>query len=381
MLLSRNLIITVFILFTCLQPAAAQVQQNATSAKQAILIDYETGTILLEKNADERMPTSSMSKIMTMLLVFDALKSGRLSLDTELPVSEKAWRMQGSKMFVEVGRTVRVEDLIHGVLVQSGNDATIVLAEGLAGTEEAFSEAMTAKAKKLGMKNSNFTNASGWPDENHYSSARDLSILARHVIHEYPEYFPYFSVTEFTFSAIKQRNRNPLLYRNIGADGMKTGHTEAGGYGLVGTGTKNGRRVILVVNGISDDKERANEASRLLDWGLSGFANVKLAAAGETITKAKVVLGKSSQAPLTVSSDLAVTVPALKTDEVRLTANYKKPLVAPLIRGQEVGTLIVEVPNMEAMNIPLVVASDIPQKAFFPRTLAKAHLFFFGSGK
>ncbi len=359
--------------------ASAASLQNYTSAKQAIMIDYETGMVLLEKNADQHMPTSSMSKVMTMFMVFDALKEGRLALDTELPVSEKAWRKQGSKMFVEVGDHVKVEDLIRGVLVQSGNDATIVFAEGLAGSEKAFSEAMTARAKELGMENSNFTNASGWPDSNHYSSARDLAILAWHVIHDFPEYFPYFSIPEFTYNAIKQRNRNPLLYRDIGADGMKTGYTVAGGYGLIGTGTKDGRRVILVINGLDNEKERAKEGSRLLEWGLNGFKNVNFLAAGETVTSTGVVLGKSNDVPLTVASDIKLTIPVVKADQTRVVANYPLPLVAPVARGQEVGSLKIEMPGMSDVEVPLVTAQGVDRKGIFSAALAKASIYFLGA--
>ncbi|NCC23434.1 MAG: D-alanyl-D-alanine carboxypeptidase, partial [Alphaproteobacteria bacterium] len=339
--------------------AQAQSLDSYSAAKQAILLDYETGTVLFEKNADQRMPTSSMSKVMTMYMVFEALKEGRITLDTELPVSEKAWRKQGSKMFVEVGDHVRVEDLIRGVLVQSGNDATIVFAEGLAGSEKAFAEAMTARAKSLGMTNSNFTNASGWPDDDHYSSARDLAILARSVIMNFPEYFPYFSIPEFTYNAIKQRNRNPLLYRNIGADGMKTGYTVAGGYGLIGTGERNGRRVVLVINGAENDKVRAQEGARLLEWGLTGFRNVNVFASGETVLKAPVVMGGSKTVPLTVDSDVRITIPVTKTDEIRMEAVYNGPLVAPVERGREVGTFRISIPGMKPVETPLVAAQDV----------------------
>ena len=248
-----------------------------TSAKQAIIVDYKTGNVLFEKNADQKMPTSSMSKVMSMYVIFDALKKGNLSLDDEFVVSEKAWKKGGSKMFIEVGKKVKVEDLIRGVIIQSGNDATIALAEGLAGSEEMFANALNRKAKELGMDNSSFMNASGWPDENHYSTARDLAKLAKAMIEEFPEYYEFYSETEFTFNDIKQANRNPLLGAGIGADGLKTGHTDDGGYGLIGTGVNDdGRRVIMVLNGMESKKERREESIRLLQWGLNGFTNVVL---------------------------------------------------------------------------------------------------------
>ncbi len=363
-------------LFTVMPAAMAEQISSYSSAKQAILVDFETGTVLFEKNADQKMPTSSLSKVMTILMVFEALDDGRLTLDARLPVSEKAWRKGGSKMFVEVGDSVRVEDLIKGVLVQSGNDATIVLAEGLAGSERAFAEQMNMRAESLGMKNSNFMNASGWPDANHYSSARDLAILARHIIAEYPEFFQYFSIPEFTYSAIKQRNRNPLLHRNMGADGMKTGYTAAGGYGLMTTGMFGGRRAILVVNGLESSKERAQEGARLLEWGLKGFKNVSLYASGETVTEAKVALGKDKTIPLTIPEDLKISVPVARADQTVLEAVIKEPLVAPVARGDQAGVLKIAVPGMRAIEVPLVAAQGTEKLSLFSRTFAKMKMFF-----
>jgi serine-type D-Ala-D-Ala carboxypeptidase (penicillin-binding protein 5/6) len=240
-----------FALLLFAAPAMAQVAPMETVAREAYIIDAETGQVLFEKNADQKMPTSSMSKTMTMYMVFEALKNGKLTLDQELPVSETAWRMQGSKMFVPLGQMVKVEDLIRGVIVQSGNDATIVLAEGLAGSEGEFAAAMNRKAKELGMINSNFMNASGWPDENHYSTCHDLAILAIALIRDFPDYYKYYAEKEFTYNNIKQGNRNPLLYKNIGADGIKTGHTESAGYGLMASGVRDGRRVVMVLNGMA----------------------------------------------------------------------------------------------------------------------------------
>ncbi|HSK39613.1 MAG TPA: D-alanyl-D-alanine carboxypeptidase family protein, partial [Arenibaculum sp.] len=242
-----------------------------TIARQAVLIDATTGTVLFEKNADERMPTSSMSKIMTMYMVFDAIKQGHLSLDDTLHVSEGAWRMQGSKMFVELGNPIPVEDLIRGVIIQSGNDASVVLAEGLAGSESEFATRMTQRAHELGLTASNFTNATGWPDDDHYSTASDLAKLSDRIIADFPEFYHYYSETEFTYHDIKQGNRNPLLYRNMDVDGLKTGHTEAAGYGLAASAERNGRRLILVVNGLSDMQARADESARLLEWGFREF--------------------------------------------------------------------------------------------------------------
>ena len=349
-----------------------------TNAKQAIVIDYDTGTILMAKNADQQMPTSSMSKVMTMYMVFEALKAGSLSLNDTMHVSEKAWRMGGSKMFVEVDKKVKVEDLMRGVIVQSGNDATIVLAEGLAGTEDAFAEAITLKAKELGMDNSNFKNASGWPDPDHYSTAEDLATLGAALIHNFPEYYKYYAEKEFTFNNIKQANRNPLLYRNIGADGIKTGHTEAGGYGLIGSGTQNGRRVILVINGLQDERARAEESAKLLEWGLKRFENKTLAKAEEVIAEANVAMGKATTVGLTTQEDLALTLPKMAGSNLKVSVKYEGPLMAPVQKGQEVGALEINTPGMATATYPLYAAQDVAELGLVSKTVEKAKRFIAG---
>lgn len=356
---------------------AAVVEQ--TPAKQAIMIDFDTGTVLFEKNPDQKMPTSSMSKVITAYLVFEALKDKKLALSDEFTVSEKAWRMQGSKMFVEVNKKISVEDLLRGVIIQSGNDATIVLAEGIGGTEDEFARALTKKAKELGMNNSNFVNASGWPDPNHYSTARDLSILAFALIKNFPEYYSFYSEKEFSYNGIKQPNRNPLLYRDMGADGIKTGHTEDGGYGLIGSGVRDGRRVILVVNGLADDKERAAESARLLEWGLSGFENHKLFGAGETAGTANVVMGQSATVDMISADDIKITVPKLARNDLKVDIKYNDPLVAPIQKGQEIGVAQIYIPQGATIEIPLLAAQDIAKLGFFPAMLAKAKLKFLPS--
>ena len=369
-------VISTFILLLA-TPAIAQSEVE-TAAKQAIIIDYDTKTVLMEKNADARMPTSSMSKVMTMYMVFNALKAGDVKLDDTFLVSEKAWRKGGSKMFVEVNKRVAVEDLMRGVIIQSGNDATIVLAEGLSGTEDAFAYAMTVKAKELGMENSNFANASGWPDPLHYSTARDLATLAIHTIKDFPEYYTIFAEKEFSYNKIPQENRNPLLSRNMGADGIKTGHTEDGGYGLIGSGVNpEGRRVILVVNGLSSETERAQESARLLEWALQGFANKTAFAAGQTVAEAKVAYGKQENVSLQVQDDVILTLPKIAATEVKLEAVYNSPLIAPIAKGDQVGTLNVSVPGREQVKvIPLLAGHDIKAKGFFAKTIAKAKQFF-----
>jgi D-alanyl-D-alanine carboxypeptidase (penicillin-binding protein 5/6) len=375
--MTRNVLTALFLAFFALIPLKAALAIE-TTAKQAIVIDYDTGRVLLEKNADERMPTSSMSKVMTIYLIFDALKSGHMQLNQQLPVSEKAWRMQGSKMFVMVGKSVTVEDLIQGVVVQSGNDATIVLAEGLAGSEEAFAEMMNKKAAELGMVNSHFMNASGWPDPEHYSTARDLSILAKAMVKNFPDYYKYYSEKEFTYNNIKQGNRNPLLYKNIGADGMKTGHTEGAGYGLIGTGVYDGRRVILVVNGLETDKARAAEGANLLEWGMKNFENRTLIKAGQSVEKVRVALGQQENVPMIAKDDLFLTLPRTSASNYKITAHYKEPLIAPVKQGEEIGSLMIEVPHSDTLNIPLYAGRDVEKLGFFSGALIKSMMLVSG---
>lgn len=377
----RFLLSTSLLALTLTPITANALTPDQVAAKQVYAIDYNTGAVLMDKNGAEQMPTSSMSKVMTMYLVFDALKSGRLKLDDTFPVSEKAWRMQGSKMFIPLGEQIRVEDLIRGVIIQSGNDATITLAEGLAGSEEAFADRMNEKAAELGMKNSHFTNASGWPDPNHYSTAQDLTILAKALIHDFPEYYKYYSEEEFTYHGIKQGNRNPLLYRNIGADGIKTGHTDIAGYGLIGSGVRDGRRVVFVFNGTKSMQARADESFKILSWGLGSFMNLSPYADHRTVLDAKVVLGAAPTVPVVLERTFAVTVPRLGGSSAKITASYKEPLVAPIKKGDPIGTLNVQMnPGDAPIALPMVAGEDVPEMGLFARTFAKAMYTITGRG-
>jgi D-alanyl-D-alanine carboxypeptidase (penicillin-binding protein 5/6) len=380
-MIMRILGLVVLLIFTFTLPFSVQAKSpmvKKTIAKQAYMLDVETGMGLLAKNEDEHMPTSSMSKAMTLYLVFEALKDERISLEDSFRVSEKAWRKGGSKMFVEVDKKVKIEDLIRGVAVQSGNDATIVLAEGLAGDEESFSQTLTVKAGELGMKNSNFINASGWPDPNHYSTARDLAILGKRLILDFPEFYHYFSETEFTFSNINQKNRNPLLYRDIGADGVKTGHTESGGYGLIGSGKFGNRRVVLVLNGLESEKDRAQESARLLEWGLKSFSNVELFTKGETVEYVYTVMGKKEQIPLVIDQDLTITLPNNVRNDLKVEVVAKEPLLAPINKGDEIGKLVVEIPRVTNLEIPLYAGESVEEMGFMAATLTKMKLHLRG---
>lgn len=354
-----------------------------TEARQAILVDADTGTVLFAKNADQHMPTSSMSKVMTMYMVFDRLKSGRLSLDDTLPVSRRAWELggaktEGSTMYLAAGSNVRVEDLIRGVLVQSGNDAAITLAEGLGGTEEAFCANMTKRAHEMGMSESNFVDAAGLPDPNHYSTARDLATLAIHTIHDFPEYYHYFSELEFTYNHIKQGNRNPLLYRNIGVDGLKTGHTEAGGYGLMASAKRNGRRLVLVANGLTSMQSRADEPARLLEWAFHEFDDYALYAAGDTVDTLPVSLGTAPAVAAVLENPLKVTLSQEQRHAMKVAVETALPLAAPVAKGARVGTLKITAPDLIPIEVPLVAAADVPALGFFGRMGAGLHRMLFG---
>jgi len=357
------------------QPAAA----FETSATEAIVIDVETGAVLFEKDADKLTPPSSMTKIMTMYLVFERLKDGSLSLDDKLRVSEKAWRKGGSKMFVEVGKRVRVEDLIRGVIVQSGNDACIVIAEGLAGSEDAFAADMTAKAREIGMTSSVFKNASGWPDPEHLVTVRDLATLALRTVKDFPEYYHFYSEREFTFNKIRQSNRNPLLYKNMGADGIKTGHTEAAGFGLVGTAKRNDRRIVAVLNGMESIKERANESERVIEWAFREFDNYKLFSAGEKVIDADVWLGNAITVPLMIERGVKITLPRKARREMKVAVRYNSPIPAPIRKGDRLATLVIEAPDFKTMEIPLISGAQVDRLGLFGRLGAALKYILWGA--
>ena len=359
------------------EPATGTTAAPATGdtiAREAFIIDYDTGTVLMDKNGDARMPTSSMSKVMTILMAFDGLKNGKLTLDQKFPVSEKAWRMQGSKMFVELGSAIAIEDLIRGIIIQSGNDATVVMAEGIAGSEEEFASLMNAKAADMGMTSSHFVNASGWPDPEHYSTAHDLAILAIHTIRDYPDHYKYYAEKEFTWHNIHQMNRNPLLFRDLGVDGLKTGHAEEAGYGLIASGLRDNRRVVMVLNGLSDEKARAQEGARLMEWALRSFENVKLFAAGDTVDQAKVVMGQAAEVPMVTEDDVIMTLPKAVKNDLKVTVSYMEPLVAPVKKGDQIGTLKIDIPRVGVVEKKLLAGADVPKLGLIAATMAKAKM-------
>ncbi|MBY0512073.1 MAG: D-alanyl-D-alanine carboxypeptidase [Rhodospirillaceae bacterium] len=369
---------------------AAMITSAATAsaidikAREYILVDYQTGTVLDAKDPDKRMPPSSMSKLMTGYMVFGALKSGKLSLEDQLSVSRNAWQIGGaatggSTMFLDPGAMVKVEDLLRGMIVQSGNDACVVLAEGVSGSEEEFARQMNAKAKELGMTNSNFVNSTGLPDEQHYMTPRDLAILAKHLIAEFPEYYSLYSETSFTYNNITQGNRNPLLYRvGSGADGLKTGHTSIAGYGLTASAIRNGRRLILVANGMNSLKDRDEETSKLLDWGFREFTNRELFKAGDLVTTAEVWLGDAPEVNLVIPRDVIITVPRSASQALDVKVVYQGPLPAPIAKDTEIAKVIITAKDLEPIEVPLRAGSDVGRLGFIGRLKAAAQYIFLG---
>jgi D-alanyl-D-alanine carboxypeptidase (penicillin-binding protein 5/6) len=343
-------------------PATAQVFE--TRAAHAILVDADTDTVLFQHDADERTPPASMAKLMTMAVVFDALKAGKLKLDDEFVVSENAWRNGGAKsggstMFAKLGSSISVEDLIHAIIIQSANDGCIVMAEGMAGTEATFATMMNAEARKLGLTASHFTNSTGLPDPDQYVTVRDLATLAKHLIYDFPEFYPVYSQTEFTWNKIRQRNRNPLLEMGIGADGLKTGFTEESGYGLVGSAMKDGQRLIMVLNGTKSEKERAEEARKLMDWGFRAFERVNFFAKGEVLGRASVFGGETGSVGLISKDSIDVLLPRGSRDQIKGQIVYQGPVRAPVEAGQEIGLLKLTMNNEPLREAKVYADADV----------------------
>ena len=363
----RALMLRLVAIFFAAAPAAQAFETNATSAW---IYDVGTGTVLLEKNADTPIPPASMSKLMTLYMASEALDQGRLSMDEKVPVSTKAWKMGGSKMFIEPRDTPTVEELIKGIIVLSGNDACVALAERLAGTEEAFAAKMTERGKEIGLEHSVFRNSTGWPDPEHRMSAEDLGLIARLLIEDFPQYYPYFAMTEYLYNnrvPSNRFNRNPILKLDIGADGLKTGHTQEAGYGLVGSAIQDGRRIVFVISGLASETARAEESERIVNWAFREFTMETLVPAGETVVDAPVWLGTASRVGLTTKDGANVLIPAGSRDKVTVEAVYASPIPAPIAKGDTVGHLVVTVPGAKEATTPLIAAADIPEAGFAGR--------------
>ena len=343
-----------------------------TSGTTAFVVDQTTGQVLYEKNADASLPPASMSKLMTLNMLFEALDDGRVSLDTEFNISTKAHQMGGSKMFLRDGGKVRVEDLVRGIIVQSGNDACIVVAENLAGSEEVFAEAMTKRARQLGMTQSTFANSTGWPHPNHRMSARDLVFLADRLITEFPEYYGYFAEDSFTWEGITQANRNPLLTLGIGADGLKTGHTSEAGYGLVGSAVQQGRRVLFVVSGLNSQGERSQESARIVNWALRQFIQKTLVEQDVKLAEADIWLGRETQVGLASPEDISAVVPVLAADDPVYEVIYSGPVEAPIEAGDQLAELVITLDGLGEMRYPLVATESVERGGMMSRLKTSA---------
>ncbi len=342
-------------------------------ATSAIVYDLGTSTVLFEKQADVPLPPASMSKLMTLNMLFEALADGRTDLDTRFAVSARAKAMGGSTMFLNTTDRPSVKELIQGIIVMSGNDACVVVAEALGGTEEAFSRMMTERAAALGMKNSYFTNSSGWPDPKLRMSMRDLAILATRLIEEFPQYYPYFNQTEFAFDGRapdNRFNRNPILGLGIGADGLKTGRTKEAGFGLVGSARQGDRRIVFVISGLESAADRAKDSEAIINWAMRQFAEKTVAEAGVEVARAEVWLGETAHVGLVPEKDVTLLVPAMQRDGVKAEITWSGPLKAPIAAGQEVARMVISRDGLPDMEVPLFTANAVGPAGFMPRLQA-----------
>ena len=350
-----------------------------TIAKSALVIDYDTGAILYQKNASSRMAPASMSKLLTIYVIFEELRSGNITLETKFLVSKKAWKKGGSKMFVESGKQVSVIDLLRGIIIQSGNDACIVIAEGLAGDEDRFALQMNKTAERIWLRESNFKNSTGWPDEEHYTTPNDLALLVKRIIYDFPEYYYLFAEKSFTFSDIKQSNRNPLLFNYPYSDGLKTGHTEASGYGLAASATKNNRRIILVLNGLNSKKERKDESIKLLDWAFREFVNIDLFDTNEDVIQADVWLGEDDLVGLISRNPIKVTVSKNKLKNINVKVIYESPIKSPINLNDSYAKLFIDNTVQGDLIFPLYANKDIKKAGAIRRIFSALSYIIFGA--
>lgn len=355
--------------------SSVSAQAFDTRATAAYVMDFNTGTVLMAKNADDPLPPASMSKLMTLYMAFEAIENGILDLDQKLPVSAAAQEYGGSTMFLKAGERVSVEDLIRGIIVLSGNDACVVLAEALSGTESKFSRQMTMRAQQLGMTNSTFTNSNGWPKAGHRMSMRDLGLIAQKLIQDYPQYYPMFAQKEFLFDpneSANRLNRNPLLTLGIGADGLKTGHTQEAGYGLVGSAKQADRRIVFVMTGMETVQARAREAEAVTNWAFRQFAQTDLGAAGVKIADADVSIGAELTVGLVLEQDLSLLLPVNQISPLKTEVVYRGPVAAPIAKGDRIGELIISPEGLPETRVPLVADRAIARHGFVGRVVAAA---------
>lgn len=359
-------------IFAALLGMAAALPAAAfeTTARSAYVLDVGTKTVLMEKDAEVPLPPASMSKLMTVNMLFEALQDGRVTLDTQFSVSQRAMDMGGSTMFLNVNDRPTVEELLKGIIVNSGNDACVVVAEGLAGTEDAFATMMTERARALGMEHSTFGNASGWPHPNQRMSMEDLALLAHRLITEFPQYYGYFALTEFPFDGRapdNRFNRNPLLKLGVGADGLKTGHTQEAGYGLVGSAKQGSRRVIFVISGLESEAARARESEAIVNWAFRQFALKTPLKAGKRVAEVPVFLGATPTVGLVPDTDVELLVPVTATDGIEAEVTWISPIEAPIKQGQELGRLTIRRAGMDETEVALFAQSDVEAAGFGPR--------------
>ena len=368
----------ILLLFLITLLKASVVLSIETPAQQAMLYDYETSSVIFEKNQDELMSPSSMSKIMTIYYLFKKIKDGEILLDDEFEVSKKAWKKGGSKMFVNVNSMVKVEDLIRGIIVQSGNDACIVVAEAISGSEEAFAEELNSLANDIGLRNSNFTNSTGWPDTKHLMTVNDLLILTLRTIKDFPDLYRYYAEKEFTYNDIKQLNRNPLLFSNFESDGLKTGHTSLGGYGIVTTAIKNNRRLILVLNGLKSSSLRSKESKRLMKVGFNQFKNINLFDTGDIVEEIPVWSGKKKKVSIYTKEKISLTIPKKIEKKLEYKLRYELPLIAPIKEDQYVADLIVKKNNEAFKIVKLYSNNEVKKINFFSKIVLNLKFLLFG---
>lgn len=377
-MLTRLLSTLLWLACTC----AASAQSFESRATSAWVFDVATHTVLMDKNGEAPVPPASMSKLMTVNMLFEALKDGRVTMDTTFAVSDHAisyTEAGGSTMFLQKGDRPNVHDLIRGIIVNSGNDACVVVAEGLAGTEEAFSQQMTQRAKALGLENSTFANASGWPDPAQRMSMKDLGVLSQRLIEVFPELYTVFAETEFNYknrAPANANNRNPLLALGIGADGLKTGHTDEAGFGMVGSVKQGERRIIFAITGLTSANERAQEAERISQWAFRQFALKTAAKAGSRIAEAQVFMGNAPTVGLVPREDIRLLIPALAQDGLQAKVVYSGPLRAPVAAGTEVAELVIDVPGLPEHRVPLVTEAAVEQGGFVSRLTAAAEKLY-----
>jgi len=350
-----------------------------TKSEQAIVIDFDTNETLFEKNADQITPPASMTKIMTVYAVFDRLQKTDLTIDDVCIVSAKAYNMGGSRTFLEIDDAVSIDDLLKGVIIQSGNDASIVLAECLGGTEQDFAKIMNVYAKKIGMINTNFVNSSGWPEEKHYSTVRDLAILSNSLIKNFPELYTYFKIKEFSYNDINQPNRNKLLTNENGADGLKTGYTKKSGWGVAGSALRNNRRITVVINGTNSSRSRLNESSFLLNWAFNQTSQIKLVSKGQIIKNVDVWLGDKPTINLVIDKDIVSTISFDQLQLVETSIAYNKPINAPIKKGDRLGNMLIKIVGKKDLNIPLVAEIDVNESNPFIKLFAAIKYLIFGT--